>query len=94
MAQRRPTVLPANWNKRPKVRASFLPANWGRKPKKPVRSLYTKPEHRTHRQFLRERRAGMTASTTRRASNIISGLGWHKGTLPSRRRKQIERYRD
>jgi len=43
-----------------------------------------------HRKFLKERRAGLTKDTTRKSSDINKAKPYDAGTIPSRRRKQLE----
>ena len=42
-----------------------------------------------HRQFLKERRAGLTDKNTRKSSDINKAKGYKVGTIPSKRRKQL-----
>ncbi len=44
-----------------------------------------------HRQFLKERRAGLTDKQTRKSSDINKGAGYSAGTVTSRRRKNLEK---
>ena len=52
---------------------------------------YSSPEHMAHRGFLRQRAAGMTKQVVRKTSSILKGIQSFGGTMPSRRRKNIEK---